>query len=76
MSINFYGLAQENVVVRFKVDASSLKNIKNFGIRGNASPLNWEKTVLLQDADQDGVYEGELSFAKNTEILEYKYVYG
>ncbi|NJL12651.1 MAG: hypothetical protein HC913_06415 [Microscillaceae bacterium] len=74
---NYYvGLAQESILVKFKVDASSLKNITNFGVRGSASPLSWEKTALLQDDDQDGIYEGELRFPQNIEVLEYKYVYG
>ncbi len=76
LSSNFCALAQQNTFVKFRVDASSLKNITNFGIRGNVSPLSWEKTVPLQDVDKDGIYEGELSFPNNIEILEYKYVYG
>jgi hypothetical protein len=75
--INSFGLlGQENAVVKFKVNASSLNNITNFGVRGSASPLSWEKTILLQDADKDGIYEGELSFPQTIEVLEYKYVYG
>ncbi|GAB4395599.1 MAG: S41 family peptidase [Microscillaceae bacterium] len=73
---NLVGLAQESILVKFKVDASSLNNITDFGVRGGASPLSWEKTVLLQDADKDGIYEGEIHFAQNIEVLEYKYVYG
>jgi C-terminal processing protease CtpA/Prc len=72
----FYGLAQENIVVKFKVDASSQKNITNFGIRGNAGALSWEKTLLLSDPDHDGIYEGECMFNRGLEMLEYKYVYG
>ena len=71
------GSAQENVVLKFSVDASALKNVKNFGIRGSVSPLSWEKTYFLQDTDLDGVFEGEVIFSKKTtEILEYKYVCG
>jgi C-terminal processing protease CtpA/Prc len=73
---SFLAVAQESILVKFKVDASSLKNITNFGVRGNISPLSWEKTILLSDNDKDGIYEGELSFPSKVEILEYKYVYG
>jgi len=78
LTSNFRALAQENALVnvKFRVDASLLKNTTNFGVRGNASPLSWGKTVPLQDADKDGIFEGELSFPNNIEILEYKYVYG
>ncbi len=69
--------AQENVTVKFRVNASQLKNAKNFGVRGSLSPLSWDKTYLLLDADKDGVFEGELTFPKNAgALLEYKYVYG
>lgn len=73
---NFFVFAQENVLVKFKVDASSLKGITNFGVRGSTNPLSWEKTILLKDDDKDGIYVGELSFPSNTEVLEYKYIYG
>lgn len=74
---SLHGLAQENILVKFKVNATSLKGVKNFGVRGGANPLSWDKTFMLQDIDQDGVFEGELIFAKNqAEVLEYKYVYG
>ncbi|MCU0393636.1 MAG: S41 family peptidase [Thermoflexibacter sp.] len=76
LSNTFVVFAQETILVKFKVNASSLKGITNFGIRGNASPLSWEKTILLNDNDKDGMYEGELSFPNNIEVLEYKYVYG
>lgn len=69
--------AQENVTVQFRVNTAPLKNAKNFGVRGSLSPLSWDKTYLLQDADKDGVFEGELTFPKNADApLEYKYVYG
>lgn len=71
-----FAVAQENILVKFKVDVSSQGNITNFGVRGNASPLSWENTVLLKDMDNDGIYEGELIFPKGVEVLEYKYVYG
>lgn len=73
---HFLVIAQENVLVKFQVDASSLKGITNFGVRGDASPLSWEQTILLKDDDKDGIYEGEISIPNNIEVLEYKYVYG
>lgn len=73
---NFLAFAQENVPVKFKVDASSLQGITSFGVRGSASPLSWEKTILLNDEDKNGIYEGEIIFPNNIRVLEYKYVYG
>lgn len=69
--------AQENTVFRFKVDANELKDPKNFGLRGSLPPLSWDQTFPLADADQDGVYEGSVSFSNPaTGMLEYKFVYG
>lgn len=76
MSISLFVLAQEKVVVKFKVVAATIKNANNFGVRGGTNPLSWEKTYYLQDSDGDGVFEGELNFPKNAELMEYKYVYG
>jgi C-terminal processing protease CtpA/Prc len=73
---HFLVFAQESVLVKFKVDASSLKGITNLGVRGSISPLGWENTSFLKDDDKDGIYEGELIFPNTIEVLEYKYVYG
>jgi len=73
---NFFAVAQESILVKFKVDASVLKGITNFGVRGGTSPLSWDKTIVLNDTDKDGIYEGELSFPNDVEVLEYKYIYG
>jgi C-terminal processing protease CtpA/Prc len=73
---SFFAVAQESILVKFKVDASALKGITNFGVRGGTNPLSWEKTVVLNDNDNDGIYEGELSFPNGIEVLEYKYIYG
>jgi hypothetical protein len=73
---NFFAVAQESILVKFKVDASVLKGITNFGVRGGISPLSWENTIVLNDNDKDGIYEGELNFPADIDVLEYKYVYG
>ncbi|NJL77465.1 MAG: hypothetical protein HC892_22930 [Saprospiraceae bacterium] len=76
LCVNSFAFAQENVFVKLKVDASSLKGIKGFGVRGSARPLSWEKTIPLEDDDKDGIYEGYLSFPSTIEMVEYKYLYG
>lgn len=73
----FYGLAQDNTVVQFRVNSPLPKGVKNLGVRGNLSPLSWEKTFSLQDKDNDGIFEGALAFPNKADaVLEYKYVYG
>ena len=76
LCVNFLAFSQESVLVKFKVDATSLKGITNFGVRGSASPLSWENTIPLNDDDKDGIYEGELNFPNTIEVLEYKFLYG
>lgn len=77
LTTSLCGLAQENINVKFSVNATSLKNVKNFGVRGSTYPLSWDKTFIIQDIDKNGVYEGELTFVKNQDdLVEYKFVYG
>lgn len=68
--------ATNSFTVKFKVDATALPQAAGLGIRGSLAPLSWEKTWLLQDLDKDGMYEGEITFSDQVEVLEYKYVYG
>ncbi|MGB5943628.1 MAG: CBM20 domain-containing protein, partial [Leeuwenhoekiella sp.] len=69
--------AQENTNVKFSVNATSLENVKSLGIRGSVSPLSWNKTYYLKDADVNGVYEAEIVFSTDVnEVVEYKYVHG
>jgi hypothetical protein len=51
---------------------------KTIGIRGNVSPLSWEKTYPLTDVDGDGIYTAVITFdsKKDKPWLRYKYVYG
>lgn len=71
------GLPQVITPVKIKVNATSAKSTKSFGIRGNLPPLSWENTLFLSDPDKDGIYEGELRFEiRETSILEFKFVYG
>lgn len=67
--------AQDSTVVEFRVDVSALKNINNIGVRGDISPLSWEKTIMLKDENSDGIYEGTLRFPSEIKFLQYKYVY-
>lgn len=70
------GFTQDFIKVKFKVDAKSLNKPQFFGIRGNTAPLSWESTFFLEDNNNDGIYEAELSFPANIEVVEYKYLYG
>ncbi len=69
------GFAQKKVVVKFKLDASSIKGVTRMGIRGSKFPLTWEKSLYLEDNNKDGIFEVELNFPNESDVLEYKYVY-
>ncbi|TNE62316.1 MAG: hypothetical protein EP344_05035 [Bacteroidetes bacterium] len=47
------------------------------GIRGSKAPLDWNKTMPMQDADKDGVYTLTVSFdnCKAGEPLQYKFIH-
>ena len=58
-------------VVTFKVANIPVEAV-NVGIRGNISPLSWDKSIVLKK--KGDVYETELEFSANDEELEYKFV--
>jgi CubicO group peptidase (beta-lactamase class C family) len=67
----------ENLTIKFTVDMSksSFKPIKSVGLRGSIAPLSWDKSFPLTDENNDGIFEGSITFstASNT-IIEYKYL--
>lgn len=44
------------------------------GIRGNTSPLSWNETFYMTDANNDGVYEGEIQLKSASYNIEFKFV--
>ncbi len=70
--------AQDTICRPFIVDARSLPQGTQVGLRGSLPPLSWQKTMPLTDADKDGIFEGTVCFLpkSRTDVLEYKFVYG
>lgn len=73
--------ATSTITVTFELDMNEVANPVEkgtVGIRGNISPLSWEKTYLLTDVDGDGIYTAAITFdsKKDKLWLRYKYVYG
>ena len=59
--------------ITVKVDMNGIENPTKVGIRGN-SPLSWDQTTYLNDADGDGIYEDTFSvYAANNDV-EFKFV--
>ena len=76
LSFLLIGCVQEThqKMVYFRVDASSFPEAKSVGIRGNLSPLSWDATTALTDADGDGVFTGEVPFQTASDRLSFKFV--
>jgi hypothetical protein len=73
--------ANEKTQVDFIIDMRPILGLNNMApldvaIRGNISPLSWsQNNVLLQDEDQDGIYQGHIIFERPTNNqLEFKAV--
>ena len=47
--------------VIFTVDMSGTQSRGSIvvGIRGSASPLSWNKTLVMKDSDGDGIFEAK-----------------
>ncbi len=67
------------VTISFQVDMRSAKvtDKSTVGVRGSTSPLSWKKTFPLTDADNDGIFTGDLTFDNGSNAtVEYKYIQG
>ena len=79
LTFSICGKNRRSIELHFKVDMNAqlpdIKDKASIGIRGNIAPLNWEKTYLLTDENQDGIYEGIVTFNNSKEKLAFKFVY-
>jgi len=77
ISMSIFGSTSTNREIHFQVDmrTADVKDKSTIGIRGNIPPLNWEKTYLLSDENQDGIYEGTINFETDATILEFKFIH-
>ncbi|WP_424003683.1 S41 family peptidase [Maribacter sp. IgM3_T14_3] len=60
--------------VTFKVDMGNVATIKNVAIQGSESPLSWDKTTMLSDMDNDGIYELTIDFNTSKKNVKFKFV--
>lgn len=60
------------VNVTFIVENAPITSNQKVGIRGNASPLSWEKSIPLKK--QDNSYSVTLDFSNDKNELEFKFV--
>ncbi|MEM1120065.1 MAG: S41 family peptidase [Bacteroidota bacterium] len=77
LSMSIFGKPATSKEIHFRVDMTSqLANVKDkssVGVRGSLAPLSWEKTYLLSDEDQDGIYEGIIKFTDSDQELAFKF---
>jgi CubicO group peptidase (beta-lactamase class C family) len=64
------------ITITFQVDMRSAKVVDKttVGVRGGTSPLSWKKSFPLTDADNDGIFTGDISFDDGSNnLIDYKY---
>lgn len=74
--IFFSGCVQERHLkkITFKVDMTAVKDYNSVGIRGSISPLSWDTTLALYDADNDGIFETTIELKTADNVLQFKFV--
>ncbi len=60
--------------VTMRVDMNTVENVGNVGLRGNFTSPPWQETLLLEDPDGDGVYEGTFSQQAANGQISFKFV--
>jgi len=59
--------------VIFQLNASDLNGSKTLGVRGNDSPLSWEKDYPLREVIKDSIYEATVVFYTGYAFTEFKF---
>ena len=60
--------------IKFQLDMRHVDSIINPGVRGQFTSPSWQETILLEDKNQDGIYEGEVSFQAAQYGVQFKFV--
>jgi hypothetical protein len=59
--------------VVFTIDVSNVKNIKTVGLRGEGSPLSWDKDLEMKPLKKDSLYTITLSAETGYKFVEVKF---
>lgn len=73
ISLFIFSCDAQEYEVTFKVDMNQEKVSKNIALRGNVSPLSWEKDYQLIDANGDGIYEATIKFKTSKRNVRFKF---
>ena len=62
--------------IEFRVRLMEEEPAKEMGLRGGFAPLSWDKDIVLEDTDGDGVYRVQIEFPDSLsgKTLEYKFL--
>jgi len=60
--------------IHFKLDMRGVDNIKNVGVRGQFTSPSWEKTIYLNDTNNDSVFEGSITREAAQYGFQFKFV--
>lgn len=76
MALFFVGSISAQNKITFQVDLSEESSVNEVGIRGGFEPLSWEKNLVMNDDDKDGIYTVTVEFDDSLtgKTLEYKFL--
>ena len=76
MSVGLLSCVQETheKTIHFKVDMSNLPNPNSVGVRGQFPGASWEDTYPLTDDNDDGIYEGSITYSTGQGWVNFKFV--
>ncbi len=60
--------------VNFVLNAKAVQDLNSIGVRGGIAPLSWNEDFVLQDADQDSIFTGTVTFDVPFDYVELKFV--
>ena len=61
-------------VITLKVDMRGIENIDNVSVRGNTTPLSWEESIVLEDKNNDSIYETIIELKSASYNIQFKFV--
>ena len=75
-SLVLFSCQAQEYQVTFKVDMRHEKKMNKVSLRGNISPLSWDKDYVLSDTDGDRIYEATIPFKTSKRNLRFKFTNG
>ena len=76
MAVLLCGCVQErhSKAITFMVDMNAIENPTNVGVRGQFLENGWDKTTIMSDKNNDGIYEINVTIETAQNYMEFKFV--